>query len=187
MKQEMNGREIISMGINKIQIVKRIIAIALTVTCIALAGVTIVQRAEIKDEKTKQAQIILDEREEITNGYKDFKQGISKDILSLVANLEGTKTLTFESKDINDMSKSLKAIMAAVDKNEQIKRITVMDEFNFDIYESTVLLREDLRGFVVSFTTALNDKNFNTLDSSLKYLQRIVEKVNYIDGKIEEI
>lgn len=173
--------------ISKLEMARIILTVVVMVMWITLLGMVIKQRIEIRNEQMKQEQTILEEREYLISEYKDFKTGISEDIISLVSKLQGSTTLSFSKNEINDMEKSLLAIVEAINKNENLEKVTVADDFNIDMYESILVLREDLRGFTISFASAVDNKNFNVLDNSVQYLERIVNKINYIDGKIKDI
>lgn len=168
-----------------LQIVKVALIIIVAITWIMLAITVIIKVTEDKNQNKIREQTIIEEREYLTNEYKELKKSISNDIVTIASTLEGNTTLVFNNSDKNKLLKSYSNIINVIKQKKQIEKVTVVDEHNLDIYTAIIIMNEDIKGFSTNFAVAIDDKNFNALDNSLKYLTKMVETMNNIDQEIK--
>ena len=94
-------------------------------------------------------------------------------------------SLVFDNSDKNKLLKSYSNIINVIKQKKTIEKVTVADEHNLDIYTAIIIMNEDIKGFSTNFAVAIDDKNFNALDNSLKYLSKMVDTMNNMDEEIK--
>ena len=165
--------------------VKVVLAIIVAITWMMLAITVVTKVKENKNQEKLREQTIIEEREYLTNEYKEFKKSISNDIVTIASTLEGNTTLVFDNSDKNKLLKSYSNIINVIKQKKTIEKVTVADEHNLDIYTAIIIINEDIKGFSTNFAVAIDDKNFNALDNSLKYLSKMVDTMNNMDEEIK--
>ena len=173
--------------ISNLEKVKTVLMIVVTITWVVLAVMLVKQTLEIKNEQKKEEEVILEERNYLSGEYTELKKEISDNIVTIATKLEGNTTLVFSQDDKTDIVNAYKDILAVVKNNDIVDKVTVADDLNLDIYTAIIIMNEDLKGFASNFALAIDNRDFDALDISLKYLSKIADTMNNMDNEIKNI
>lgn len=173
--------------ISNLEKVKTVLMIVVTITWVVLAVMLVKQTLEIKNEQKKEEEVILEERNYLSGEYTELKKEISDNIVTIATKLEGNTTLVFSEDDKADIVNAYKDILAVVKNNDIVDKVTVADDLNLDIYTAIIIMNEDLKGFASNFALAIDNRDFDALDISLKYLSKIADTMNNMDNEIKNI
>lgn len=179
-KQEIKNTKRIQISYKlKVRVLSILVIILTIVSAISVSDMVSVSNIEKRQRAT-----ILRERNYLIGEYDNAKSEMRDRIIVITTILQDNTDLIFSSRDKKKMMEAYSVLVDMSLDIGAVDKITEMNELNLDLYVATIMINDDLRGFVTNFAVAIQDRNYTALDNSMRYLNNMIKIMDDIEKDI---
>lgn len=160
-----------------------LVMVVIVWTIVGIGAIKVI--VETKKLEKERLETIQEEREYLTEQYNELKSSMANDIVVIANAIQGNATLEFSRSEKDELLEAYGNIVDLMKQGNTTDKITEMDEHNLDIYSVITIIHEDLKGFTTNFAVAIDNKNLNALDNSVKYLSKMTDTMNNIETEMK--